>query len=414
MVGSTVANEVALKKVLVGTETVVGTAVTPDYRWLGELAITKDVPRIDKPQATGGYHRRVTPRLGVASFAGTYGEDLTFESLAEHLQYWIKEGATGTTDGETIPGYTYTKSPSFAVDDIASATVQYGVDGLMYLSTGVRHNEGTITIDPDDADGVWKFASTLHVRSKAMLTPIFDGTATGGSTTTVVQTGAAWTINAYTGAFVNVGFGTSVGQVRQITSNTADTLTVSPAFDAAVVAGDTFRIEAEATAGISVPDYEFIPSYGTQVYIDPLDGTIGSTEVLDRIISTNVTVSTTRTSKRFINNAANETSSRSGRGEQTVSGQIRVEFDRFDEYYQWEQLQGFQLRIYQEGTVIDPAGAPATVKYAQIDVPVAYWDTPTEDARENNMTMTLPWTAYLPDSDPIITFTVKNTLATLP
>ena len=407
---STVANEVGNKKTLVGTEAVVGTAVTPDYRWMGEFAATKSRPKVDKPQATGGYHRHVTPRHGVSTFAGTYAEDLTFESLAEHLQYWIKAGAAGVSDAETTPGYLHEKTPSFAVDDIASATVMYGVDGLGFISTGVRHNEGTITIDPDDADGVWKFSANEYVRSKEPLGPVVEDTVASSTTTVVTLTTGGLTIDAQIGAFINVGFGTSVGQKRQIVDNDATTVTVSPAFDIAPTAGDVVRIEAEFTAGITVPDYEFIPSWGTQVYIDPLDGTIGTTEVLDRIISTNVTVGTNRTAKRFLNNGPNEVSSKTGRGEQMVTGQIRVEFDRFDEYYMWENLQGFKLRIYQEGTVIDEGAG--TVKYAQIDVPEAYFDEPTEDARENNMTMTLGWTAY--GTTDLITIAAKNTLATLP
>src|SRR5690606_15080453 len=137
------------------------------------------------------------------------------------------------------------------------------------------------------------------------------------------------------------------------------------------------------------------------VFIDPLGGTIGTTEIQDRIISTNVTVSNARTPKRFLDNGKNEISAKTGRGARLVSGQIRVEFDRFDEYNRWETLDGFSLRIYQEGSVID--ATEGTVKYAQIDVPVCYFSTPTEDARENNMTMTLPWWGFLPDSDPIIT-----------
>ena len=45
-------------------------------------------------------------------------------------------------------------------------------------------------------------------------------------------------------------------------------------------------------------------------------------------------------------------------------------------------------------------------------MPEAYFDEPTEDARENNMTMTLGWTAY--GTTDLITIAAKNTLATLP
>jgi hypothetical protein len=413
MVGSTVPNEVANKKVLAGVETIPGTAVTPTTYWLGELAVTKTADLADRMDATGGYDRRVTPRMSPATFSGTYAEDLAFENLPRTVRYWLVGDTVGVSDGESIPGYVYTQSPAFATDNIDTATLQYGVDGLTFRSTGVSHNEGTITIDVDDTDGIWKFSSNLFVRSKEILPTVVEGVATGGSTTTVVKTGAGWTINAYAGRYVNVGFDSGAGQVRAIVSNTADTLTVSPAFSVAAAASDTFRIESAFTSGLTRPDYEYIPTYGTQVYIDPLDGTLGDTEIEDRIISVNITVGNQRTPKRFLDNDKNEVSAKTGRGARTISGQIRVEFDRFDEYNKWETLDGFGLRIYQEGSVIDPAGGPATVKYAQIDVPVCYFSTPTEDARENNMTMTLPFWAFLPDSDPILTIETKNALSAM-
>jgi hypothetical protein len=229
-----------------------------------------------------------------------------------------------------------------------------------------------------------------------------------------VDSGAAWVVNAYAGRYVNVGFDSGAGGVRQIVSNTATALTVSPAFDVTPVASDTYRIEAAFTSGLSRPDYEYIPTYGTQVFVDALDGTLGDTEILDRIISANITVGNQRTPKRFLDNAKNEVSAKTGRGARTISGQLRVEFDRFDEYNRWETLDGFQLRIYQEGSVIDATATPnPTVKYAQIDLPVCYFSTPTEDARENNMTMTLPFWAFLPDSDPILTVETKNALAAM-
>ena len=411
MVSSTVPNEVANKKVLAGTETVPGTAVTPTAYWLGDLSITKTADLADRMDATGGYDRRVTPRMSPATFSGTYAEDLAFENLPRTVRYWLVGDTVGVSDAETTPGYVYTQSPAFASDTIDTATLQYGVDGLTFRSTGVSHNEGTITIDVDDTDGIWKFSSNLFVRSKEPLPTVIEGVATGGSTTTVVDSGAAFTPDALIGRYVNVGFDSGAGQVRQITDNDATTITVAPAFDVAAAASDTYRVEASFTSGISRPDYEYIPTYGTQVFVDPLGGTIGTTEIEDRIISVNLTVGNQRTPKRFLDNPKNEVSAKTGRGARTISGQIRVEFDRFDEYNRWETLDGFQLRIYQEGTVID-SGA-STVKYAQIDVPVCYFSTPTEDARENNMTMTLPFWAFLPDSDPILTIETKNTLAAM-
>jgi hypothetical protein len=71
-----------------------------------------------------------------------------------------------------------------------------------------------------------------------------DGTATSGTTTTIVQTGAGWTINQHAGVAVCAdditnNNSTSCGVVL---SNTADTITTTSALGFDVDAGDVFRV----------------------------------------------------------------------------------------------------------------------------------------------------------------------------
>lgn len=405
-----ITNEVDSKATYAGTEAVAGTAVAPDYMWPGELNISKTANlRTDNKEATGGYDRDVTPALEIPSYSGTYAEDLTFETLPMQLQYAVKTGAAGVAAG--TDAYEYAKSPSFNVDDIDSATLQYGVNGLAWQSTGVRHDEFTITIDADDTDGVWKFSSNLFVLNKTALPTPFDGVATGGTATTLVMTGATWTVDEHKGKYVFLKFGSHTGQVRQIVSNTADTLTVDEAFSPVPAAGDVFRIEANLPGTIPIQSYEAIPTYGTQFFIDAYaDGAPITTQILDRIISFNMTVQSTRTTKRFLENARDEFSARSGRGAREVTGQIRVELDRRDEYVAWETLKEFGLRVHQVGSEI----STGVTHEAEIIIPRAAFSTPNEDARENNMTATFPFRAYLPDTDPIFTISAINSLATLP
>lgn len=405
---STVANEVASKKTLAYREVVYGVPGTPTGRWMGDLAITKTADLADREEMTGGYDRMVSPRQQPAVFAGTYAEDLSFENFPQHLQYWIKGGVTGVTDGETTPGYLHTYRPTFGRDDIASASLQYGVDGLGNLSTGVRHDDGTISIDVDDTDGVWKFSSSLFVRSKEILPTVLTGVATSGTANSLTMTGAGWTIDALIGRFINLD-PNHAGQVYEIVDNTATVITWAETASPAPTTGTEFIIEAAFTSGIGVPDNEYIPTYGTQVFIDPLGGTIGDTEVMDRIISLNVQTTNNRAPKRFLNNSKNEVSKKTGRAGRRIMGQLRVEFDRFDETRKWEALEGFKLRVYQEGSVID--ATDPTFKFAQIDLNECYFATPTEDARENNMTQTIGFWAYLPTSDPILEIQVKNALS---
>src|SRR5699024_9643398 len=156
------------------------------------------------------------------------------------------------------------------------------IDGLAWMSTGVRHNEFTLNIDVDDADGVWKFNSNLNVGSKSEITD-FEGVATGGTTTTVTMTGAGWSDDEHVGKFVFIDFGTHIGAVRLIAIKTEDSLTVRQAFDETPTARNVFRIEGNLPT-IPVPEWEKIPTYGTQVFIDEV-GSIGETLITDRIIN---------------------------------------------------------------------------------------------------------------------------------
>jgi hypothetical protein len=67
-------------------------------------------------------------------------------------------------------------------------------------------------------------------------------TASSGGNTTITKTGAAWTVNDYALMYVWVYSGTGSGQIRQILSNTADTLTVDRAWTVNPATGSVFRI----------------------------------------------------------------------------------------------------------------------------------------------------------------------------
>lgn len=76
--------------------------------------------------------------------------------------------------------------------------------------------------------------------------PVIDmdwetGTATGGSTTTVVKAGAGWAVDKWDRGYVTMLTGLNAGVTREITDSTADTLTTS-AFSNSNANGDTFLI----------------------------------------------------------------------------------------------------------------------------------------------------------------------------
>ena len=73
--------------------------------------------------------------------------------------------------------------------------------------------DGKLIATPSIVDGDFKTFAT--------------GTATSGTSTTIVQTGKTWTASSWINSQVRITGGTGAGQIRTITANTADTLTVA-------------------------------------------------------------------------------------------------------------------------------------------------------------------------------------------
>lgn len=69
-----------------------------------------------------------------------------------------------------------------------------------------------------------------------------SSTATSGTTTTIVDSGASYTASEYIGYVAWIHTGTNAGEYREITANDTTTLTVSPAFTAAIDNTSQFRI----------------------------------------------------------------------------------------------------------------------------------------------------------------------------
>jgi hypothetical protein len=72
-----------------------------------------------------------------------------------------------------------------------------------------------------------------------------SGTATGGTTTTLTDTGKAWTIDEFAGKAIVLTAGAGGGDVRKIVSNTATEITVDVAFSATPDATSTYAVYDE-------------------------------------------------------------------------------------------------------------------------------------------------------------------------
>lgn len=381
-------NEVGNQVVYFGTEVLPGTAVTPTGQLFGTFTSNKNQPIRRIERMTGGYDRGINLSRERPTFDGNYTEQLTYQSFPALMQYATAGGVNGVTDGGSPPAYTYTFVPNFDTDDIDSATIVYGVDGKSFRSTGVRFNEWTISADHTSTDNTWDFAGPLFLRDKTPLPTAIEFVATGGSTSTATKTGAGWTINAFTGQWLYQDFGTHIGEVRRILSNTVDTLTLEPpVLSSAVVAGDVLLI-AGAMPIISIPEEETITAEGTKIFLDVYDAdssTLGTTDISSRVVSWNISQTLGITPKY----RASGMISRVGRAARWITGTIRLEDDRWDEYYEWDENTRVSIRIEKDGTIIHDAVRHS----ASFDVEKAMWDVITPDADNNNMTQSITWVA---------------------
>jgi hypothetical protein len=348
------------------------------------------------------------------AISGTYATALTFEDFPMYLRHAVKGGVLGVDDTNTVHGYTYAYQPTPALDDLDTATMQFGHVGNPWLATGVMFNTFTISGDIDDSEAAWKWSSDLFAMTKdPIVDQVASGTAITSATATVLtKTGAAWVVNAFTGNYVRIVGGTGAGQVRLILSNTATTITVSAAFSPVPDATSLIHVPGAFTTGIADRTRNSIDAPGTQLFIDNPGGTIGTTPVLGRFISFSVTGTNNITPKRFLENMTGY-SSKVGRGARQYTGSIRFEFDNRDEYDKWVANTSRLVRIQKVGPVINVS--PATNYLARIDLPAAYWDAVTEDERDSNITATFAFKGYLDAAAgyPAL-FTAKNRLATLP
>ena len=101
-------------------------------------------------------------------------------------------------------------SGSFRVYDYATNT--YTTLAHANLASSLA-TDGKLVATPSIVDGAFKQFAT--------------GTATSGTGTTLVQTGKTWQASQWINSQLRITAGTGAGQIRTISANTADTLTVS-------------------------------------------------------------------------------------------------------------------------------------------------------------------------------------------
>lgn len=389
-------NEERLRRGFFGWEplTSPGVAVPLTSKLYQKLRLTDARPLTGAEEDTGGFDPYTDREQGITTVTGTLSGPLSYEDMYIFLRAAISGELAGTSDGGTPPAYALTGIPSFDTDNLSSLTVEHGAPDDPFLSTMVYLTEVTFAWDVDGSDSTFTVSANVIARSMDRKTRA-TGTATGGTSTTMTVSGAAWTANQWAGGVLQITGGVGVGQERVIASNTATVLTVTQPFSTTPDATSVFRI-IPGSVNIADRTRELIKVKGTKLFIDDYTGTIGTTQMLGRMISGSVTITLNRQTKVFAEDISS-VSARTGRGSRNVTWQLRLEWDRErlaeakNEHAHFQSGDLRRVRIEQTGKIIHDAVSSRI----RIDLPKAKYASWSDSPRQANMALTLSGEAYL-------------------
>jgi len=188
--------------------------------------------------------------IGAASLTATAGTTSTIttnQTLARDLRGYKILIMSGPNNGAVLDIVSNTISAS-AVITVATQASAFSASTTYRLLTPRFYVLGAGTLAAgsfrvyDYATNTWQtltitgLAATLATDGKLIATPSMvdgafkqfaTGTATSATATTLVQTGKTWAASQWINYQVRITGGTGAGQIRTITANTADSLTVA-------------------------------------------------------------------------------------------------------------------------------------------------------------------------------------------
>jgi hypothetical protein len=152
-------------------ETTRGTAVAATRKVYAQITPTYERPLMEFQDTSGTFEPRRRVAAGRARVGFNAVDIATFEDLPWWLQMAVKGGVTGTSDGGTPPAYTYQFTPSMAVDDLKSFTLEFGETNNKYRSSQCMVNSITLRGDPDnDREPGWMIDAEIMARDLTTLT----------------------------------------------------------------------------------------------------------------------------------------------------------------------------------------------------------------------------------------------------
>ncbi len=188
----------------------------------------------------------MTPVLPSAADYG--GSFLSPDDLAVNgTPLQTRQSAAGSTATSIIE----TADPGTFLAGLAGCYVRFTTGAL----AGQRR---LITAVPDPRTLTVSAFGSAPGANDTFVVEVPEGTAAGGSASTLVMTAAGWTPNKYANADVLIVSGTGSGQRRRIASNTADTLTLAAAVTGNPRTGDWTTIPDATSVFRIVPSSDFL------------------------------------------------------------------------------------------------------------------------------------------------------------
>lgn len=183
--------------------------------------------------ANGGSTTTVTVAAATHNITG-FAEGETIEFISAGTATGQRRKITNVRNNAGAGTITLTMDSAVATAILNTHTFRLSTGRFFVMGAGTTAAGSWKTFD----NGTYAWQSNLSTTNlpaswgtdgKAVSTAklanvMYNGTATSGSTTTVVDSGAAWTVDAYKNRWVVIIDGTGEGQMVKITSNTATTL----------------------------------------------------------------------------------------------------------------------------------------------------------------------------------------------
>jgi hypothetical protein len=181
--------------------------------------------------------------VNTEDFAGSLAENEMTEAINVLI---TKKGSLKKREGSSEYG---TDANTSAITVIKNYTNDAGTSYKFkaYGTKVVEYNTGSWDTDIKTGLTTGLYLQMSDIKCAAVATTT-SGTASSGTTYSLVDTGIGWTVNAYRDYIVKITAGTGSGQIKTILENTADTLYVDGRWDITPDGTSQYTIHAKVKA----------------------------------------------------------------------------------------------------------------------------------------------------------------------